>query len=105
MQDIPIATALPIDQGMSLGLSTTGLGMLIVFIGLILLVLITWAMSKITASFSGKQTAVPAYVAPAAAAAPVQDRGELVAVIAAGIASDMNVMPEGLRILSIKKKD
>lgn len=97
---IPIDKVLPLDLGMSLGLSTTLVGMVIVFIGLVLLVLLSWVMSKMIAAFAKK----PALVLPTAEA-PKQDRGELAAAVAASIASSMNVMPQGLRILSIKKRD
>ncbi len=85
------------------GLQITLLGMLVVFLALIFLMVILTVMEKIfyrsAKSTSAKQSEpAKTEVAPAES---VQDDTELVAVIAAAVASSMGVMPSDLVIRNI----
>ena len=103
---------LSIGQNFAYGGEITLVGMGVVFVGLILLVFITWLMSKLIASFS-KQPAASAASAPSGAALnqastpamPAVQKGERSAVIAAAIACAMGTEVRGLRIHSIRKID
>lgn len=83
-----------------------GLGMGVVFAGLIALILICYLLA---AAFGGNAKAAPKQpqktvsTAPAAAANTIENRSELAAAIAVAIAQEMGCEPEGLRIHSIRK--
>lgn len=72
------------------------LGMGTVFVGLIMLILLTKLMSAVI----GKGKGAPVAAAPAAG---ISDRKAFDAAIAAAIATYMGNEPEGLRIHSIKR--
>ena len=76
------------------------MGMGIVFIGLILLVLIT-----MLSSFIIRKTEKKAVEAPAAAPAdePIKNRGEFVAAVSAVIAEQIGTDADAIRIKNIKK--
>ncbi len=80
------------------------LGMGTVFVGLIMLILLTKLMSAVIGKGKGKG-AEQAKAAPVAAApaAGISDRKAFDAAIAAAIATYMGNEPEGLRIHSIKR--
>lgn len=82
------------------------LGMGTVFVGLIMLILLTKLMSAVIGKGKGKgKGAEQAKAAPVAAApaAGISDRKAFDAAIAAAIATYMGNEPEGLRIHSIKR--
>lgn len=79
------------------------LGMGTVFVGLIMLILLTKLMSVVIGRGKGAEQAKPAPVAAAAPAAGISDRKAFDAAIAAAIATYMGNEPEGLRIHSIKR--
>lgn len=80
-------------NAMTLGLSTTAVGMLVVFSGLIILIICIYGMTCLTGKNAKKPAAPKAEPAPApVAAAPVQAAQEetdeqLIAVISAAIAA------------------
>ena len=76
------------------------LGMGTVFVGLIMLILLTKLMSAVIGKGKGAEQAK---AAPVAAAAGISDRKAFDAAIAAAIATYMGNEPEGLRIHSIKR--
>ncbi len=87
-----------------------GMGMGIVFAGLICLIIICYLMGKIVKIFENNSApteasapAAPVAAAPAAAAAPIENRQELVAVIACAIAEELGTDVNAIRIKSIKK--
>lgn len=77
------------------------LGMGTVFVGLIMLILLTKLMSAVIGKGKGAEQAKAAPVA--APAAGISDRKAFDAAIAAAIATYMGNEPEGLRIHSIKR--
>ena len=83
------------------------MGMVTVFFVLVCLILIITIMGKIMAAVTSKQKAVAPTPAPAAAApvaaAPVGNKQQLVAVMAAAIAEDMGTDVGRIKIHSIRK--
>lgn len=79
------------------------LGMGTVFVGLIMLILLTKLMSVVIGRGKGAEQTKAAPVAAAAPAAGISDRKAFDAAIAAAIATYMGNEPEGLRIHSIKR--
>jgi len=85
------------------------MGMGTVFVGLVCIVVLVIGMSAICRRLSHIETAItPAPAAPVAAApvvqqAPIGNKGELMAAIAAAIAEDMGTDISAVRIVSIKK--
>ena len=79
------------------------MGLGVVFVGLLSIVILTTIMSAVIRSFEGKKKeAAPAAAPAAVAAAPIANRGELVAAIAACVAEDLGTDVSGIRIVSIK---
>jgi len=76
------------------------LGMGTVFVGLIMLILLTKLMSAVIGKGAEQAKAAPVAAAPAAG---ISDRKAFDAAIAAAIATYMGNEPEGLRIHSIKR--
>lgn len=76
------------------------LGMGTVFVGLIMLILLTKLMSAVIGKGVEQAKAAPVAAAPAAG---ISDRKAFDAAIAAAIATYMGNEPEGLRIHSIKR--
>lgn len=86
---------------------TIGLGLGIVFVGLICIIIICKIMSFIVTRIVGEKKDEPAPVAaaaPVSAPAPIENRGALSAAIAAAIAEDLGTDVSGIRIVSIKRK-
>lgn len=82
------------------------MGMVTVFFVLVCLILIITIMGKIMAAATAKQKAAAPAPAPAAApvaAAPVGNKQQLVAVMAAAIAEDMGTDVGRIKIHSIRK--
>lgn len=84
-------------------LATCLLGVGVVFAGLICIIVLCYIMSSICRATEKPQKAVEAAPAPAAVQAPIQNKQEMVAAIAASIAEDLGTDVSALRILSIKK--
>ena len=76
-----------------------GLGLGTVFVGLIALILICYIMSAIVKAFTKKEKTVSA----SPAQAPIPNKGEFAAAVAAAIAEDLGTDVTGIRIKSIKK--
>ncbi len=86
-----------------------GMGMGIVFAGLVCLIIICYLMGKLVKLFEGNKapeapavSAAPVAQAPVAQA-PIANRQELVAVIACAIAEELGTDVSAIRIKSIKK--
>ncbi len=81
-----------------------GLGIAVVFVGLIAIVGLVWAMNKLCDRFLNKKP-VTAPVAPATPAtnAPIENREEIVAAVCAAVAEEEGVDISALRVVSFKK--
>ena len=81
-----------------------GLGIAVVFVGLIAIVGLVWAMNKLCDRFL---RAKPVAVAPVSAApvanAPIENREEIVAAVCAAVAEEEGVDISALRVVSFKK--
>ena len=78
-----------------------------VFVGLICIIVICYVMGAIIKVFEGRKPAVNESPAPqaaqAAAPAPIENKGELIAVVSAVIAEELGESVEAIRIKSIRK--
>jgi len=79
------------------------MGLSTVFIGLICIILLSTAMSKICMKLERKTPPAAPAAAPAAPSTPAPDRQAMIAAIAAAIAEDLGTDAAGIRILSVKK--
>ena len=77
-------------------------GMATVFFGLICIILLVDAMSRVVRSTEKKPAAAPAAPAAAPVAAPA-DKAQLIAAVSVAIAEEMGTDVSGIRILSMKK--
>ena len=94
-------------------LASSGIGFLIVFIGLICLIALVSLMGAVCQRVlsDGTKTAKPAPVAPAKKAAPVQtpapaaieNRDELVAIFSAAVAEELGTDVSAIRVVSLKQ--
>ena len=81
-----------------------GLGIAVVFVGLISIVGLVWAMNKVCDRFLKKPTpAAPAAPAAPVANAPIANREEIVAAVCAAVAEEEGVDISALRVVSFKK--
>ena len=83
------------------------LGIGVVFLGLVCLIFVCKLMGALMGKTAKKEAPVQsakASAAPAAAAAPIVNRGELVAAISAALAEELGQDVTDLRILSITKR-
>ena len=83
------------------------LGIGVVFLGLVCLIFVCKLMGALMGKTVKKETpvqSVKASSAPVAAAAPIVNRGELVAAISAALAEELGQDVTDLRILSITKR-
>ena len=82
----------------------TGLGIAVVFVGLIAIVGLVWAMNKLCDCFLKKKPVDAAPVASAPAVnAPIENREEIVAAVCAAVAEEEGVDISALRVVSFKK--
>ena len=88
----------------SMGL-VIGMGVGTVFVGLICIIVICYIMGAIINAFEKRKPAPEVKPAPAvsAAPAPIENKGELIAVISAAIAEELGEDVEAIRIKSIRK--
>ncbi len=91
-------------------LQTSGVGFLIVFIGLICLIAVVYAMGAVCTKLlreedeAQKKTAAPAPVAaPRAGAGEIPNRDELVAVLSAAVAEELGTDVSAIRVVSFKQ--
>lgn len=85
-------------------LLVVGMGLGVVFFGLICLILVCHLISFFARMGAKPEAAKPAAAAAAAPAAEViPNRPELVAAISVAIAKEMGTDPKALRIVSLKK--
>ena len=81
-----------------------GLGIAVVFVGLIFIVGLVWAMNKVCDRFLKKPApATPAAPAAPVANAPIANREEIVAAVCAAVAEEEGVDISALRVVSFKK--
>lgn len=87
-------------------LYVVGMGLGVVFVGLISIIILCYIVSAICRAAAGNDTAdakqVPVQTA-APTAAPIQNRQEVIAAVAAAAAEDMGTDISAIRILSFKK--
>lgn len=102
-----------IMQDLSLGLSTTLVGMLVVFVGLIILIVCIAVMGSLNKKAGEKKPAAvqevpapaPAPVAVAPAAPAVEDDTQLIAVITAAIAAVWQGQQSGFVVRRVRRVD
>ncbi len=83
-----------------------GLGIAVVFMGLVSIVGLVFVMNKLCERFLNKKPVnAPAPVTPAApvASAPIANREEIVAAVCAAVAEEEGVDISALRVVSFKK--
>lgn len=87
-------------------LYVVGMGLGVVFVGLISIIILCYIVSAICRAAGGNDTAdakqVPVQTA-APTASPIQNRQEVIAAVAAAAAEDMGTDISAIRILSFKK--
>ena len=91
------------DPGMGL---VIGMGVGTVFIGLICIIVICYIMGAIINVFEKSKPAAEEKPAPQAVStqpAPIENKGELIAVVSAVIAEELGESVEAIRIKSIRK--
>ena len=94
---------------LTLGLSTTVIGMLVVFFGLIVLIALIYCMTALTSRMGNKEQAAkqPAAEQPeeeiVEEAVEEEDDGELIAVISAAIAAVWNKPESGFVVRRVKR--
>ncbi len=89
-------------------LTTSGVGFLIVFIGLAILIALVYVLGKICGKILSEENAAP--VAPAKAVAPaapakaeIANRNELVAILSAAVAEELGTDVSAIRVVSLKQ--
>ncbi len=109
-----MAFFLDTQQSFGESLASSGIGFLIVFIGLICLIAIVSLMGSVCAKVLNdakktvkKAPAAPATKAPVAAApaapAAMEDRDELVAIFSAAVAEELGTDVSAIRVVSLKQ--
>lgn len=83
-------------------LYVVGMGLGVVFVGLISIIILCYIVSAIGRAAGGNDTADAKQV-PVQTAAPIQNRQEVIAAVAAAAAEDMGTDISAIRILSFKK--
>ncbi len=96
---------LSLAEALSTGLSTTLVGLSIVFLVLIVLMLVVTAMKYIFAEKPKKEAVAEVKAESALAAAPEEDEEELIAVLTAAIAASLNTSTYNLKIKSYRRID
>lgn len=91
-------------------LQTSGIGLLIVFIGLVCLIAIVYLMGAVCTKLLREEDAIAkAAPAPKASAAPapktgeIPNRDELVAVLSAAVAEELGTDVSAIRVVSLKQ--
>ena len=99
--DLPVTTAAA-EPNLAV---VCGLGIAVVFIGLICIIGIVVLMNLICRGFSKVQSApaTPANAAPAAAPAPIENRQEIIAAVCAAVAEENGTDISAIRVISFKK--
>lgn len=91
-----------------------GLGVAVVFVGLICIIGIVMLMNLLCGGFSRKKIvptegsasaspATPVSAAPAAAPAPIENRQEIIAAVCAAVAEENGTDISAIRVISFKK--
>lgn len=83
-------------------LFVVAMGFGIVFVGLLSIVILSSLMSAVIRALEKNKAPEEVTSAPAAAPAPIANRGELVAAISACVAEELGTDVSGIRIVSIK---
>ena len=93
-----------VSFGQSLG--DAGMGILIVFIGLICLIALVAVLGKVCQTLldgEGEQKAAPAPVAAAPKAAAIENRDELIVAFSAAVAEELGTDVSAIRVVSFKE--
>lgn len=97
---------LSLAEALSVGLSTTVIGLAIVFAALIILMLVLVAMKYIFANDKKTaETTAPVIPTPSVAEKTETDDEELIAIFAAAIAASLNTSTYNLKIKSYRRID
>ena len=80
-----------------------GMGIITVFFGLVVLIVLCSLMGAICKRFGKEETVSAPSAAPTAPAAPIVKRQELVAAVSAVIAEEMGTDVSAIRVVSLKK--
>lgn len=97
---------LSLAEALSVGLSTTVIGLAIVFAALIILMLVLVAMKYIFANDKKTaETTVPVIPTPSVVEKTETDDEELIAIFAAAIAASLNTSTYNLKIKSYRRID
>lgn len=96
------------EQTFGESLLSSGVGFLIVFIGLVCLIVLVMVMGEIFAKAQKKAPAAPvsetsAPVAAAPVADEIPDRDELVAVLSAAVAEELGTDVSAIRVVSLRE--
>lgn len=78
------------------------MGVGVVFFGLVFIVILASIMSAVIRAFEGKKPEAPVAAPTPVAAAPIGNRGELVAAISACVAEELGTDVSAIRIVSLK---
>ena len=88
-------------------LGDAGMGILIVFIGLVCLIALVSVLGKVSASLlagDGESKAAPkAAVTAAPVAAPIENRDELIVAFSAAVAEELGTDVSAIRVVSFKE--
>jgi len=79
------------------------MGVGVVFVGLVSLIIICTLLGYVVRAFEKGKKPSAAQTAPATQSAPIENKQELIAAIAAAIAEDLGEDVSAIKILSIKK--
>lgn len=98
---------LSLAEALSVGLSTTVIGLAIVFAVLIILMLVLMAMKYVFAPSNKKtaETTAPVIPTPSVGEKTETDDEELIAIFAAAIAASLNTSTYNLKIKSYRRTD
>ncbi len=84
-------------------LYVVGMGLGVVFIGLISIILLCYIIGAVCMSAEKKSAAEEPAAAPALPAEPTENRQEIIAAVSAALAEEMGTDISAIRILSFKK--
>ena len=84
-------------------LYVVGMGLGVVFVGLISIIILCYIIGAICTSAENKPENTATAEPPATAVKPIENRGEIIAAVSAALAEEMGTDISAIRILSFKK--
>ena len=84
-------------------LYVVGMGLGVVFVGLIAIIILCYIIGAICMSSDKKTENAAPVPAAVPAPAPIENRGEIIAAVSAALAEEMGTDVSAIRILSFKK--